>query len=80
MNRSEEVPHALVAPLVLAGEPCEGDRLDLDPVVYWKRRAATLRRDNDFLRGVIRCAVADLDTDRPKDVVAAELAGSLEPW
>jgi hypothetical protein len=66
--------------LHLDTEPSDEDRLaDLIPD-YWQRRFMAEQVTNTYLRTVIRGAVMDLETDRPRDHIAGALAAALDSF
>lgn len=66
--------------LHLATEPNDDDRLaDLIPD-YWQRRFVAEQVTNTYLRTCIRGAITDLESDRPRDHIAAALAAALDSF
>jgi hypothetical protein len=66
--------------LHLDTEPTDEDRLaDLIPD-YWQRRFMAEQVTNTYLRTVIRGAVMDLESDRPRDHIAGALSAALDSF
>ena len=66
--------------LRLLAEPDDDERLaDLIPD-YWQRRCVAAELTNAYLRACITGAVTDLESDRPRDHIAAHLAAALDSF
>lgn len=66
--------------LHLPTEPSDDERMaDLIPD-YWQRRFMAEQVTNTYLRTVIRGAVMDLESDRPRDHIAGALTAALESF
>ena len=58
--------------------PQEDEPMPAD--VYWYRTAEAYKVTNTYLRIVVQGAIADLESDRPRDHIAGALAASLESF